>query len=207
MKTEITEFWNCFSILQMDLIAANRYEDFPLQTTLFTRLQTKATDIHPKLSILVIFQFDGSDTSKLVFLTKGDYKLKAIAEELLAQAPQLEPWVYQIGIKPYKHSIVSLCANYKFIDASTIVFQIYFAIERVYKTSNKLHLLIYLEMDKRHSKADLHDATDTILLWFLGDSFYYRHISRFKIVRRKYSAIRFIPFDELKNIIQFKHLN
>ncbi|SDV99407.1 hypothetical protein SAMN05216556_1018 [Aequorivita viscosa] len=159
------------------------------------------------MSIIIHFLNNGDEAIKLIFLPRANYKLKAIAARVIAAAPNIEPWQYEIGIKPYNHSVISLCAENNFIDSNTIVYQIYFAVKKIYITSNKLHLLIYLEMNKQHSKAELHQAMDSILIWFLGDAFYYRHISRFKIIRRKYSKINFIPLDELKNIIQYKALN
>lgn len=207
MKTEISLFWNCFLNMQMDLIAANNVRDLELRDKLFNKLFAKAIKIHPKLRIILYYFPIGTDMAIVIFLTKGNYKLAAVAEEIIAEAPAVYQWQYQIGVKPHKNSIISLCANNKFIDAYTTIYQIYFAIEKVYRTSNKLHLIIFLEMDKKHSKHELHEAMETIFLWFLGDVLYYRHISRFKIIRRKYSAINFIPLDELKNTIQFKSLN
>lgn len=207
MKTQIIKFWNCFLSIQMDIINANSVRNLELRENLFQKLFSKAVKIHPEMSIIIHFLNNGDDSIKLIFLPRDNYKLKAIAARVIAAAPNIEPWQYEIGIKPYNHSVISLCAENNFINSNTIVYQIYFAVQKIYITSNKLHLLIYLEMNKQHSKAELHQAMDSILIWFLGDAFYYKHISRFKIIRRKYSKINFIPMDELKNIIQYKALN
>lgn len=207
MKTKINQFWNCFLSIQMDILIANDSGKIRLRDKLFDKLFKEAVKIHSELRIIILFPSNGDASSRLIFLVKGNYKLKAIATEIIIVAPQMELWQYQIGIKPYKRSIISFCAEYKFLDYNTTIYQIYFAIKRVYRTSNKLHLTIYIDMNKKHSKSDLHEAMDNILLWFLGDTYYYQHISKFKIVRRKFSAIHFIPFDELRNIIEYKHIN
>ncbi|MDC8000102.1 hypothetical protein POV26_03570 [Aequorivita todarodis] len=205
MKTEITKFWNYFLSIQMDLVYANNTGNLELSTDLINRLQCKAKNIHSELTL--VFQFSGGDFAKLIFITKGKYKLNAIVKQMLVSKPQLAMWQYQIGIKQYKRSITSLCKNNNFIDQHTVIHQIYFAVHKLYKTSNKLHLLIYIEMDKKHSKSDLHDAMGTILLWFLGDAYYQKHIGKYRIVRRKFSSIRFMPLDELKHLIHFKSFN
>ena len=207
MKTQITNFWNCFLSIQMDVINANNVRNMALRDKLLNRLHSNAGEIHRDIRIVFHFINNDDGSVKMIFLSKGNYKLKAIAAQIIVAAPPLNLWQYEIGVEPYKHSIISLCAENNFIDTETIVYQIYFAVQKVYKTSNKLHLLIYLEMNKQHSKSDLHEVMDTMLIWFLGDTIYYRHISRFKIIRRKYSKINFIPFDELKNLIQYKTIN
>lgn len=191
----------------MDILDANYSGDIKLRDRLINKLFPKAEKIDPALRFIIYFPSNVSSSAKLVFLVKGNSKLKVIITKTILEAPVIELWEYQSGIEPYKKSIQSLCAKFNFIDQQTFIFQIYFAITKVYKTSNKLHLIIYLEMNKRHSKYDLHEAMETIFLSFLGDTYYYQHISKFKIVRRKFSAFRFMPFDELKNIIQFKHIN
>lgn len=207
METEIKQFWNCFLSIQLDILFAHNHGHIKLRDKLFDKWFDKVVKIHPALRIVLLFGFGTEGRAKLIFLVKGNPRLNAIATKIIREAPQMELWKYHIGIKPYKHSITSLCAENRFLDHDTIIYQIYFAITKVYKTSNKLHLTIYLETNKKHSKFDLHQATDDILLWFLGDTYYYQHISKFKIVRRKFSAIRFMPLDELKNIIQYKHIN
>jgi hypothetical protein len=207
MKTTITAFWNYFLSVQIDLIFAHRSGNLRLRDQLINKLYAKTLKINSQLRIILHFSPIETDGGKLIFLTRGNYKLNALAEVIISEAPLLDNWSYQIGIKPYKDSVVSLCANNKFIDPYTIVYQIYFSIEKVYRTSNKLHLIIYFEMDRKHSKHDLHSAMESIFLWFLGDALYHKHISRFRIVRRKYSAINFIPLDQIRNTIQFKSLN
>ena len=207
METETTEFWNCFLSMHIDLIFANNVRDFDLEEVLFDRLLMQVAVVHPELELIIVYKINGGETAKLVFLTKGNYKLLPIINRIVKDAPQLDLWDFEIGIKPYKHSVLSLCEEHRFLGPNTTIFQIYFSVQKIYKSSNKLHLLLYVEMDKRHSKVDIHGAMYGILLYFLGDTFYHRHISRYKIVRRKYSKIGFIPLDELKNVIQYKFLN
>lgn len=206
MKTQINNFWNRFIAIQIDLVNAASSANTNLLEKLIMDLLSYAAKIDPALKILFSFSSDGNSFSKLIFLTKGDYKLEAIIRVVLSKAPQLNPWKYQIGIKPYKHSVTTLCAESNFLNDHTTIYQIYFGIQKIYKSSNKLHLIIYFEMDKQHKKYDLHEAMENIFTWFLGDVVYHNHISRYKIVRRKYSAIRFAPLDELKNMIQYKTL-
>ncbi|MDP2687018.1 MAG: hypothetical protein Q8O62_07340 [Aequorivita sp.] len=207
MKTAINEFWTTFSLIQKNLIFANSTGNQHHQTDLCSRLDSPISAVHPKLNFLIIFQYNNTDTAKLIFLTLGKPTLKLIAGLILAEAPSFPLWQFQAGIKPYKHSIISLCANYRFLGPETNIYQIYFAVQKIYKTTNKLHLILYLEMDKQRSKSELNDVMHPILLCFLGDAYYHQHISRYRIVRRKYSRIKLIPLDELKHLIQYKTFN
>ena len=207
MKTPINKFWYSFSLIQKELIFANRTANYKVQYNLCSTIDRRVTEVHPKLSLLIIFNINNTDSAKLIFLTKGKSSLKSIVEDLLSEAPSFPLWHYQSGIKPYKHSIISLCAYYRFLGSGNNIHQIYFAVQKIYKTTNKLHLILYLEMDKQLSKSVLQDLMRPILLCFLGDAYYQKHISRYRIVRRKYSRIRFIPLDELKPLIQYKTFN
>lgn len=207
MKTEINKFWNRFLAIQIDLIISAKVSDIKLLDKLINELLSNAVEIHSHLRIIISLLPKDDNPSKLIFLTKGDYKLEALIREVVGDAPQLPKWEYQIGVKPYKGSIINLCAASDFLGDNTTIFQIYFAIHKVYKTSNKLHLIIFFDVDKKHSKYALHEAMENIFTWFLGDAFYHSHISKYKIVRRKYASIHFTPLDELKNVIQYKNLN
>jgi hypothetical protein len=207
MKTEINEFWKYFLSIQIDLINADQNGNAALGNKLFENLHKKGKKIDRLLDFLIVYRIDGGSTAKLIFIPKGKYRLRAIAAQMLALAPKVSLWVFDIGIKPYRESIISLCAKHNFLKHDTTVYQIYFAVHKIYKTSNKLHLLMYLQVDRSISKSELHEAMENILLWFLGDTLYYKHISRFKIIRRKYSAINFIPMDEFINLVQYKSIN
>lgn len=207
MKTQANKFWHSFSRIQTEIIYANHSGNRNAQFNLCNTLDREATEIHPKLNLLIIFKINNTDSAKLIFLTKGKPILKLLVNQLLAEAPSFPLWHYQSGIKPYKHSIISLCAYYKFLGSGNKIHQIYFAVDKIYKTTNKLHLILYIEMDKQLSKSDLHDLISPILICFLGDAYYQKHISRYRIVRRKYSRIPFIPLDELKYLIQYKTFN
>ncbi|WP_310993617.1 hypothetical protein [Aequorivita marina] len=205
METLINKFWNCFLAIQSDLLHANSVGNTELRNKLFGKLYAKVIQVNPGLQISVLFASNFPNSSSLIFIVKGNYRLKALVNKVLIDAPQLKRWQYQMGIKPYEESLISLCSKFNFLGAQTIIYEIYFAVSKVYKTSNKLHLMIYLETDRKFAKADLRAAMDNIFLWFLGDTLYYRHISQFKIVRRKFSRINFIPLDELRSFIGYKH--
>ncbi len=207
MKTKIEEFWDYFLAVQLDLLEATGEVELMRRENMMAVLYSKATSIDPKLAVLLMFPNDGSYLAKLAFVTWGIPRLKALADELLAEAPLLYSWELSVGVKPYRLSVIHLCEDYKFFERPTTIYQIYFAVERIYKTSNKLHLVLYIQMDQRYSKADIHSAMYEILLCYLGDFLFHKHISRFRIVRRKYSAINFIPLDELKNLIHYKSIN
>lgn len=207
METAIKKFWTYFVSIQKNLIGASSVSELGQHDKFFNRLSLLASRINSKMEIIVHLKSLETQSASLIFLSKGNYRLKAIAEIIISQAPKLEPWKYCVGLKPYNHSVIKLCANYNFIDSHTAIFQIYFAVKKVYKSNNKLQLLIYLEIDKPHSKQNLHQAMDKIFLWFLGDSLYYRHISRFKILRRKYAANHFIHLDELKTTLLLRPMN
>lgn len=207
MKTAINKFWYTFSLIQKDLIYANQTANQQQQNKLCNKLAKKARKVNASLDFLILFQVKDTNTHKLIFLTKGKYTLKAIVAALLAGAPSFPEWNFQMGIKPYKHSVDMLCEAYNFLGVGTKIHQIYFTVQKIYRTTNKLHLIFYLEMDKQLSKSELHEVMHPILLCYLGDIYYQQHISRYKIVRRKYSRIRFIPLDDLRYFIQFKSFN
>ncbi|MCG2419740.1 hypothetical protein K8089_11965 [Aequorivita sp. F47161] len=207
METEISSFWNYFSLKQKNFLFARSIDDKRTQYDIYCVLDKLVRKLHPKLYILISFNKNDTPSANLVFLTKGRSTLKKIAARLLDKAPSFSQWHFQSGITPYKHSIIALCAYNQFLGTENNIYQIYFAVKKIYKTSNKLHLLLYLEMDKQLPKSDLHDLMHIILLYFLGDAYYFKHISRYKIVRRKYSKIQFIPLDQLRHLIQFKALN
>ncbi|WGF92174.1 hypothetical protein [Aequorivita marisscotiae] len=207
METKITDFWNHFLAIQTDLIETQCKENLKLHSELFDTLNTKAVKIHPKIRIFALYIMRENIRAKLVFPSHGNNQLKALIFKIVNRAPYSDFWEFQIGVSPYNGSIIQLCSTINFFDLPTTVFQIYFAVQKIYKSSNKFHLIIYMELDRRYSKFDLQAAMDGILMLFLGDVLYFNHISRFKIVRRKYSAIRFLPLEELKNLIQYKNLN
>ncbi|MCZ4319899.1 hypothetical protein O4H26_12970 [Aequorivita viscosa] len=207
METKITDFWNHFLAIQTDLIKSKCEDNLTLHSELFDTLSTKAIKIHPKLNVFALYIMREDVKAKLVFPTKGNNILGALVFKIVNRAPYSDFWEFQIGVTPYNGSIIQLCSTISFFDLPTTVFQIYFAVQKIYKSSNKLHLLIYMEINRRYSKSDLQSAMDGIFMLFLGDVLYFNHISRFKIVRRKYSKIRFLPLEELKNFIHYKNLN
>ena len=133
METQTSEFWNCFLAMQIDLIYANSVGDFELEEVLFDRLLEAGAVVHPDLELVIVYRINGGDSAKLVFLTKGNYQLVPIVNRLITDAPQLELWEFEIGIKPYKHSVISLCEEHRFLGSNTTIFQIYFSVQRIYK--------------------------------------------------------------------------
>ncbi|MEM0519018.1 hypothetical protein [Aequorivita flava] len=207
MKKEVTDFWHTFSLHQKNLKYAFSIGDKSNLYQLYSALVRKIHNIHSQLDILITCDYEHSHCAKLIFLTKGKSVLKKLANACMDEAPSFALWEFQSGINPYKHSIVTLCAKYGFLGGENNIHQIYFALKKIYKTSNKLHLWLYLELDKQISKSELHQQMYFIFLYFLGDANYYNHISRYKIIRRKYSKIEFLPLDQLRHLIQYKSNN
>ncbi|MAP80989.1 MAG: hypothetical protein CL526_07855 [Aequorivita sp.] len=207
MEKKIAAFWNHFSSIQNKLIASKVEKDILQHDKLFASIQNNAVKIHPQLRVLLMYSIHENNVGKLIFLTKGNYKIQSLILKVVAVAPTSDLWEYQIGLPPYSGSLSTLYSYFNWFKQPTIIYQIYFAILKVYKSSNKMHLLIFCEMDRICSKAEIRMAIKSILNLYLGDNFYYNHISRFKVVRRKFSNIRFLPLEELRNLILYKNFN
>lgn len=205
MLEKINQFWTCFLSLQQGIVKDIEKGNPRWKEKSFSTLNSTVTSLFPGLAILISHSSLPKPMVNLYFMPKGNPPLKIVVAEIIAIAPQLEAWQFHHGIIPFPHSVISLCFRRNFIDPETTIYQIYFSVHRFYKSSKKFHLCIYLQMNKSHPKAVLHEAMDNILLFYLGDDHYYRHISRYRIVRRRYASHDFLPLDELPNMIENKH--
>ena len=206
MKTKIDEFWTRFSEFQFDLLVANAYGNRDTASSLYYLIEAELAILKKGLQFIVSFDREKLK-GKLILLPKGKTQLKILCLRLLQEAPILPNWEYQLGIKPFKGDLTEFSISQIDFDLQIIADQLYINILKIYKSSNKLHLEVYVQTDQKGlSKHDLNQAVDNILLWYLGDEYYFTRISRVKIIRRKFKNRNFIPLYALRDFLDYSVL-
>lgn len=165
------------------------------------RISENLEEIHKDLSLVILC--DPGEPPRLHFITKGRLKLKKIITQILVFAPHDSGWSFYNGIRPWEGNVVELCNQCHFLGRGTTIYEIYFDVKEIYKSSHKMALVLYVEKNRSHPKYEINDAMKTLLLLYLGDDMYHRNIARIQISQRKYAAYNFAPISQLKKVLEF----
>lgn len=198
MKKPIEEFWEYFLKNNSELLSAAISYDRPRFSELFENLDKKICNLKEEME-LVLFIDENDFFGKLVVLTKGNADLKLAGIKLLEQAPILENWKYFLGL-PFSGISNSTSLIHKNREIPIVSEHIWIHIHKQYKSSNKYHLEIYVDLkEKGISKQALRAAVKDIFLTYFGDEIFFTWISRFKILQRKFKNRKFIPLWALRD--------
>lgn len=205
MQTTIKDFWNSFLKVQLDLQFACKKGNTELILFFLNQLEEHTAIKENKLE-LVISTPEGKDKPvKLLFLTGGKKIKKRNAAYFVHEAPRLDNWKFSVGLNPYDPKEKPFGFYFPFIKEVVVLDQVFVHVHKIYKSTNKLHLHIYLDLNRPGvPKEELKPLASDILLYFLGEDLYYNHISMIKIVRRKLRKVNYLPLNELKNLIAYK---
>lgn len=201
MEEKIENFWK-FIIDQQDhyLHGLKREnKNFLLNPLLDKELQI----ISKNLKAIIL----NDNHPKIVFITKGNSYLKNVAFQIIQRIPKRIYLKPQIGIPPYPGNFQALNSSYSFLNQKNPIFQIYFSVHKIYPSSGKFHLNIFMSSYNKTIKKEQHNALKIILLLFLGDDRFYKRISTWKIYLRNYKKLNFIPIDQLKHLLLSPYLN
>lgn len=205
METTVTNFWNCFVKVQLDMLFAYNNNNQELIYHLFNQLVNHPVITQKKLCLVISFPSHECPKASLHFMTRGLKKKKILATELIEQAPKLDTWTYRVGVQPYEEKNIPFSLFFTYINQTVYGYQVYVHIYKIYKTTNKLHLHIYMDLNRPGvPKFEIKHFAKEILLFYLGEDMFYKHISTIKIVRRKLTKVNYFPLRDLKNLIQFK---
>lgn len=205
METTVTNFWNCFVKVQLDMLFAYNNKDEDLIYHLFKQLEDHPAIKEYGLNLIIFFPTNKDSKATLCFLTRGLKKRKSWANQLILQAHILDNWLYQVGLPPYENKNIPFFSYFSFIKERVYEHQIYVHIHKIYKTSNKLHLHVYMNLNQTGvPKEEINPFAKEMLLYYLGEDMFYKHISMIKTVRRKLTKVNYFPLRDLKNLIQFK---
>lgn len=205
METTIINFWKCFQKVQLDLLIAHEYANKEMLQWCLNPLFNHPTLKENKLDLIIYFPSKNNPQAKLCFLTKGVKKRKRIAYQIMEEAPQIENWKYQVGIPPYSNPREPLSFYVPFIKRSVDINQVFVHIHKIYKSTNKLHLHVFIELHKTGvPKEKIRPLAMDFLQNALGDEKYYKNISMIKIVRRMTKKNNFFPLDQLAHLIEYK---
>ncbi|MGB3345603.1 MAG: hypothetical protein WBA61_16960 [Aequorivita sp.] len=207
MRTKINNFWKTFLAVQFDFFIAKKTGNYELGYESYTQLGVAMTEIEEEMGFLIVYVSNKKEKARIYFITRGKVHLKELAALIVSQAPILEAWDFQAGLPAYRGSTTSLWSEFKFFGDDVYVKQVYVSVHNISKTYHKIHLTIYVDMNKSFSKSQLRPVMETFLKVFLGEDDYFRHIGRIRMVRRKFSKINFSPVEELKNLIAYKSVN
>ncbi|MEH6764670.1 MAG: hypothetical protein V7655_09245 [Aequorivita antarctica] len=202
METKINEFWELFQKESIFILEGFKYGIVPKEK--FELLDYLLTNIHPKLQLLINRPPNGE--VQLVLLTKGRLSLKIIITEILKRAPQNEYWTFKLGLPPWSSTLEELCKHYQFLGSDIYIYDIYFDIYKIH-SNGKVNLQIHMEKNKPLPKYFINERMRVLLLYYLGDSLFFKKIVYLKIVQKKYRHINFIPISELKPLLQFARVN
>lgn len=150
--------------------------------------------IHKDMEVVILNTMD----PKIVFIIKGKLQLQKQALQIIKNKPPCIIFKTQIGIPPFKGTIQEFDDYYNPLGSDVNIFQIYFSVKRIYKTTKRMHLYIYLQCTGKFEKYILNPLARTCLILYLGDEAYFNTIAKIKIVRRKYNYLNLIPIDLLK---------
>jgi hypothetical protein len=198
METKINEFWEFFQKESFFILEGFKYGIVPKEK--FELLDYLLTNIHSKLQLLINRPPNGE--VQLVFLTKGRLSLKVIITEILKRVPQNEYWTFKLGLPPWRGTLEELCKHYQFLGPDVHVYDIYFDIYKIH-SNGKVNLHIHVEKNKPLPKYFINERMRVLLLYYLGDSLFFKKIVYLKIVQKKYRHINFIPIYELKPLLEF----
>ncbi len=199
MITQILHFWNSFENHKESMVVAlkrgHNYDDALAQ------MRAHLQKIHKDLSLIILVEL--GQPPRLHFITKGRLQLKKLVTEILVTAPYDSGWSFHNGIMPWEGNLMELCNRHPFLGEDTVIYEVYFDIVEIYKSSCKLALVVYVEKNRSHPKYIINDSMKTLLLMYFGDEMYYQNIARIKIAQRKYRAYNFAPISQLKKILEF----
>lgn len=195
MEEKIENFWKFITDKQEYYLQRLKQENknFLLDPVLDKELQMISKD----LKIIIL----NDSLPKIVFITKGKSSLKNVAFQITQGIPKKIYLKPQIGILPYPGNFHMLSRSYSFLNQKNPIFQIYFSVHKIYRSSGKFHLNIFLSSYNKAIKKDQQKALKIALLLFLGDDCFYKRISTCKIYLRKYKKLNFIPIDQLKHLL------
>lgn len=154
--------------------------------------------IHKDMDVVILDTMN----PKIVFIIKGKLQLQKQALQIIKNKPPRIIFKTQIGIPPFKGTIQEFDYYYNPLGTDVNIFQIYFSIRKIYKTTKKMHLYIYLQCTGKFEKYILNPVARTCLILYLGDETYFSTIAQIKIVRRKYNHLNLIPIELLKQSLQ-----
>ncbi len=206
MKTNQENFWNYFQKVQTDLVIAYHSGNGSAFEKYFKKLENKLRKIDKGLSLIISFDVD--QTNRLIISVNENKKNAHLKTTFTEDAPVLDNWEYQMGLQPYDKHPNPMSLHYSNFGIDIASNRIYVVINTIFKSSNKLHLHVFFDLNtKGIPKSELRWVARDFLNFYLGDKYFYKHISRIKIVKRKLKSVNFIPLSELHNLIEFKSLN
>lgn len=192
MEMFINNFWKEFEANEYRYL--NEMHRSKQNFLYFPVLSHIAEAIHKDLDVAVM----DADDPKIVFITKGKLQLQKYAAQIINKKPPSILFKPRIGIPPFIGTFHELDSRFNFLGEGYQIFQLYFSIIKIYKTSKKLHLNIHMQCNGSFGKYILQPIARTCLLLYLGDETYYNTVSTIKIVKRKYKKLNLFPIDQLR---------
>ncbi len=203
MKTNEENFWEYFQKTESDLINAYHAANSIAIKKHFNKLNHYLQKIDDKLEIT--FHFRNNAINTFILNVRNFNKISDKIYNFWETAPKLEKWDYQVGLETYDESTRQLHLYYPKLGLNLTSNRVYVHIRHIFKSTNKLHLFIYLDLDqKKIPKEELKSLARNFLHVYLGDKYFFNHISRVKVVRRKFGNMNFMHLNELKKVIEFK---
>ena len=199
MITYIVHFWKKFDLIENELLDSLASNDISNENLRF--LEKPLKKIHKDLSLIV--EYRPLDPPQLYFIARGKLSLKKLISEILRFAPFNSQWQFNIGIAPWDGSLAQLCLRYRFFGRDTEVYEVYFDIARIHKTTRKMDLVLYIEKNRRIPKYLVNENAKTLLIFYLGDTAYYKNIARIKIAMKRFKTFNFAPLSQLKRVLDF----
>ncbi len=199
MITHIIYFWERFTIHHEQI--ATMVQSGANTDSIIQKLESPLKKIHKSLSLVIVKL--PMEKPQLFFLAKGRLHLKKLISQILLFAPRQTDWEFQLGIEPWEGTLQNLCLKYRFLGLEVEIYQIYFALSKINKSSGRMNLVLYVEKNKTLQRYVLNNQMKLVLLFYLGDDVYHKNIAHIKIALKKYKAYNFAPVSQLKKIFNF----
>tara|TARA_R110002072_G_scaffold4240_1_gene29922 strand:- start:8717 stop:9334 length:618 start_codon:yes stop_codon:yes gene_type:complete len=202
METYVNQFWSYFNTVRYDIQEAFEKQDKTALKLFVKKLTLKISKINDKLDL--ILNLSDNEKHSLIICIHKNTQLKPIQNQLINNAPYIDNWSFEAGVKPYsKKQPMGFYFEHK--NMVVLSDQVFIHLYKIYNSSNKLHIHVYFDLGiSGVAKYQLKDLANYVLLFYLGDTLFYEHISRIKVVRRRLKSVNFIPLHELKHLIEFK---
>lgn len=203
IQEKTTEFWECFLSIQIDVLIASHTGKTESMISYISELNRKLIKIDKHLE--AVLRAGDDNEAQLIFLDKGKPKLKKIVSQLLTIAPNVNNWSFKFGLDDHNNPDIPIQIQIPDTRINITQENIFIYIHKSYKTSQKLHLYVYMEIQQSGiPKEVLKPVAHKMLLLYLGDRLYYKNVSYIKIYRRRYSKFNFMPLSDFKSLMLFK---
>jgi len=203
MKTNAINFWNYFLEVQAEIILAYSSGDKEKLMVKVNRLLQHKSLLACDMELEIRFQSEFN--AVIYFRTKGKKRKKHKAMTFITEAPKLDCWKFYAGIPPHNDKNNPLHIYFPYTDSLVFADQIQVHIEKIYPSTNKLHLCVYVELFKNGiPKSKIRSLAFEMLKHYLGEDDYCNNISKLKVSKRKVNSKNFLPLKELKKVLRFK---